>query len=94
MTETVASGGDGSRIRRFASSAVRKRQLPRGGRRSSLTLEDPFWECLCGIAEREGVTVRQLVERIDTPRAVNLSSAIRVFVLRNLRRRQRLGEST
>jgi predicted DNA-binding ribbon-helix-helix protein len=41
-----------------------------------------------GIAHREGVTTTELIERIDTERIRhNLSSAIRLFVLRHFRDR-------
>jgi predicted DNA-binding ribbon-helix-helix protein len=58
------------------------------GHKTSVSLEDQFWEGLHEIARREGVTLTELVERIDIQRTGhNLSSAIRVFVLRHFRDR-------
>jgi predicted DNA-binding ribbon-helix-helix protein len=56
------------------------------GRKTSVTLEDAFWEGLHKIACRDGLTVRQLIEGIAADRKHgNLSSAIRVFVLSQYR---------
>lgn len=65
-----------------------KRTVRRHGRRSSVVLENPFWECLCQISDREKVKLDKLVSMIDIPRADNLSSAIRVFVLNYLMERR------
>ena len=53
-----------------------------------MSLEDLFWECLCQISDREKVKLDKLVSMIDIPRADNLSSAIRVFVLNYLMERR------
>ncbi|MBJ6127350.1 ribbon-helix-helix domain-containing protein [Microvirga splendida] len=70
--------------------AVLKRSVSIAGHRTSISLEEPFWEGLREIAERETISVQALIGRIDAERGEqNLSSAIRVFVLNDLR--QRLG---
>src|SRR5215813_2477659 len=72
---------------RAINSPVVKRSIIRDGHKSSVSLEDQFWEGLREIAEREGVTVSALVGTIDHgPNRRNLSSAIRVFVLDHFRR--------
>ena len=52
------------------------------GQRTSMRLEDGFWLALAEIANRSGVSVSALCERIlrDAHRG-NRTSAIRVFVL-------------
>src|SRR5215470_4157245 len=81
-----ASNGTGS-DRRGISSAVVKRSIIRDGHKSSVSLEDQFWDALREIADHEGVTVSALVGTIDHgPNRRNLSSAIRVFVLDHFRR--------
>ncbi len=71
-----------------ASSAVTKRSLTIAGHRTSISLEDAFWAGLREIAGRRHFTPAALVEEIDRHRGeANLSSAIRVFVLDNLHRR-------
>ena len=65
-----------------------KRSVSIAGHRTSISLEEPFWEILREIAERETLSVQALIGRIDAERGEqNLSSAIRVFVLTDLRKR-------
>ncbi|MGB8841557.1 MAG: ribbon-helix-helix domain-containing protein [Aliidongia sp.] len=61
---------------------MRKRSVVIAGHRTSVSLETGFWAALREIADIRCVSVNRLVESIDTARATNLSSAIRVFVLR------------
>ena len=52
-------------------------------RRTSVSLEDAFWESLRAIATERGTSIQDLIAGIDSARhdIVNLSSAIRIFVL-------------
>lgn len=67
--------------------AVRKRSVTIAGHRTSFSLEDAFWEELVGIAARRGVALAELVVEIDSTRDGNLSSALRLFILRDLQSR-------
>jgi predicted DNA-binding ribbon-helix-helix protein len=68
------------------SGGIVKRSISIAGHRTSISLEEPFWEELRAIAAGRGVSVQALVGRIDAERGdQNLSSAIRVFVLHSLR---------
>jgi predicted DNA-binding ribbon-helix-helix protein len=63
-------------------SRIPKRSVMLVGHKTSVSLEDQFWDGLHEIAASEGVTTCALIERIDTKRTVhNLSSAIRLYVL-------------
>jgi predicted DNA-binding ribbon-helix-helix protein len=63
-------------------SRVIKRSIIRNGHRSTVSLEDQFWDCLREIAKSKKLTAARLVEQIDRQHTGdNLSSAIRVFVL-------------
>ena len=63
-------------------SAVIKRSIGVGRHKTSISLEDEFWNGLKEIAGERGMTVAELVGTIDADRPhVNLSSAIRLFVL-------------
>ena len=62
--------------------AVRKRSVEIAGHRTSVSIEQPFWDALKDLADRDGVSVNELIARIDGARGNNLSSAIRVYVLR------------
>jgi predicted DNA-binding ribbon-helix-helix protein len=65
-------------------SAVIKRSIDIGGHKTSVSLEDEFWDGLRAIAELQHLTVSTLAKRIDHERRNrNLSSAIRVFVFRH-----------
>jgi predicted DNA-binding ribbon-helix-helix protein len=67
-------------------SSVIKRSIVIGGHKTSVSLEDAFWQELKEIAKYRCVTVSQTVAEIDTRRENgNLSSAIRLFVLDHAR---------
>ena len=67
-------------------SPVIKRSIYLDGHKTSVSLEEPFWTALKQIAHAQHVTLSALVAQIDDTRdQSNLSSAIRVFVLRQSR---------
>ena len=67
-------------------SLVVKRSVMIAGHKTSVSLEDPFWSGLKEIAHSERATVSELVAKIDKKRERgNLSSAIRLFVLDQVR---------
>lgn len=66
---------------------IRKHSVVVAGHRTSVSLEDAFWQELVTIAARQGLSLNALIARIDGDRAGNLSSAIRIFVLEDLRSR-------
>lgn len=66
---------------------IRKRSVTINGHKTSISLEEPFWRALATIAAEQEIAVNALIARIDAERAGNLSSAIRVHVLRHLQDR-------
>jgi predicted DNA-binding ribbon-helix-helix protein len=67
-------------------SSNRKRSVAFGGHWTSVSLEDEFWKSLRWIAGDRGETLSGLLVKIDADRqSANLSSAIRLFVLRYYR---------
>ena len=71
---------------------IRKRSIKIAGHKTSVSLEEEFWDALNAIAEAEKVSLSTLVERIDAARANRasaggLSSALRLHVLERLRSR-------
>jgi predicted DNA-binding ribbon-helix-helix protein len=63
-------------------SPVLKRSIIIAGHKTSISLEDEFWNSFKEIASERGMTVAALVGAIDGDRThVNLSSVIRLFVL-------------
>ncbi len=65
---------------------VRKRSVLVAGHRTSVSLEDAFWRELNAIARRRGQSANALIAEIDQGRSGNLSSAVRVFILEELRK--------
>lgn len=72
-------------------SAVRKRSVAIRGHRTSFSIEQDFFDELEKIAAARSVSLAALVAEVDETRArdANLSSALRVFVFRDM-----LGRST
>ena len=69
-----------------------KHSLTLSGHRTSVSLEDEFWQAFRKIAQTRGQPINALAAEIDRERGLEmgLASAIRLFVLRDYRRR--LGE--
>lgn len=55
------------------------------GHRTSVSIETPFWDALKDIAQARGISLNHLIAEIDEARHENLSSAIRVYVLMQIR---------
>ena len=66
---------------------MKKRSVMIAGHKTSVSLEDAFWESLKRIADQRGQSLAQLIESVDRNREANLSSTLRVFVLEVLERR-------
>jgi predicted DNA-binding ribbon-helix-helix protein len=66
-------------------SSILKRSVVIGGHKTSVSLEEPFWTDLKQIARTHHVMLSTLITQIDGTRneQSNLSSEIRVFVLRH-----------
>src|SRR5215470_10714184 len=61
-------------------SLVAKRSIVAAGHKTSVSLEDAFWEGLKEIARVRSITLSELVAAIESGRRQgNLSSAIRLF---------------
>ena len=80
-----ASEESAQRNRKSAPWEMRKRSVVIAGHRTSVSLENAFWDELKVIAGTRGNTVNQIVTEIDGQRSGNLSSAIRLYVLQSLR---------
>ncbi|MDP1749470.1 MAG: ribbon-helix-helix domain-containing protein [Reyranella sp.] len=76
---------------------MHKRSVTIDGHRTSISLEDAFWTELSAIARARGLSVNALVAEIDhargtplgTAKGANLSSALRLHVLDELKKAQR-----
>jgi predicted DNA-binding ribbon-helix-helix protein len=75
-------------------SSVVKRSIVIDGHKTSVSLEDAFWSGLKEIALAQGATLSEMIAGIDTTRQQgNLSSAIRLFVLDQVRNGTRLDQT-
>lgn len=71
----------------MTEARLRKHSVLIAGHKTSVSLEDPFWDELRAAAAEKNMPLGKLIEEIDTARGGNLSSAIRLFVLDRLRER-------
>ncbi len=73
---------------------IRKRSITLHGHRTSFSVEDAFLEELKTLAARRGLSFAGLIAEIDEARPLdsNLSSALRLFVLKELK--QALAEAS
>jgi predicted DNA-binding ribbon-helix-helix protein len=70
--------------RHIRKTDVVKRSIVINGHKTSVSLENEFWQGLHEIADHNHASVAMLVEQIDRARTTcNLSSAIRVFVFKH-----------
>ena len=72
------------------STKPKKRSLTLKGHRTSVSIEDKFWEEFCKIAYKKNISVNELASQLDATReldSVSLTSLIRNFVLADLLKR-------
>ena len=72
------------------STKPKKRSLTIKGHRTSVSIEDKFWEEFCKIAYRKQVSINELAFQLDATRELNsvsLASLIRNLVLADLLKR-------
>ena len=74
---------------KMAQSKIKKRSIIINGHKTSISLEDEFWDELRALASERRVPVAALVNEIDQATEGNLSSAIRVYLLMRAQRRSR-----
>ena len=69
-----------------------KRSVRIARHNTSISLEPAFWDELKRIAAQRNCSLNQLVADVDAGRTGNLSSALRVFVVHNLKSAAGLAE--
>ena len=72
------------------STKPKKRSLTLKGHRTSVSIEDNFWEEFCKIAARQNISINELASQLDVTRELNsisLASLIRDLVLNDLLQR-------
>jgi predicted DNA-binding ribbon-helix-helix protein len=93
-SSAAKSTGTVSKQENLMKSPVVKRSIVIAGHKTSVSLEDAFWNGLKEIAGKRDLTLSDMVATIDKERRHgNLSSAIRLFVLDYYRGNNPLAES-
>lgn len=64
---------------------LKKRSIRIARHSTSLSLEAEFWDELKRLAKAQKLSLNQLVLKIDKERTGNLSSALRLYVLKELK---------
>jgi len=70
-----------NKLKQSQPAEIKKRSVIIAGHRTSISLENIFWEALRVLATNNKISINQLVTDIDRSRTGNLSSAIRTFIL-------------
>jgi predicted DNA-binding ribbon-helix-helix protein len=65
----------------MSPTTIRRHSVTLQGHRTSISLENAFWDRLRSIALRRGISINLLITEIDKTRDGNLSSALRVLAL-------------
>ncbi len=76
-----------------ATRRMTKRSVRIAGHATSLSLEEEFWRELRFVANNRKISLNRLIASVDSTRAGNLSSALRIFVL-DCYRNGELGPTT
>ncbi len=65
---------------------MKKRSVNIHGHQTSISLEEEFWDALKTEADKQNLSLNKLIAKIDDARTpdYNLSSAIRVYILKSL----------
>ena len=68
---------------------IKKRSINIHGHQTSISLEPEFWDALKSIADNKNLSLNKMIALIDDERAPenNLSSAIRIYILKSLTER-------
>jgi predicted DNA-binding ribbon-helix-helix protein len=67
------------------NAPIIKRSVMIAGHATSVSIEKPFWDEFKRLAKASNQSINELVTEIDEARSVNLSSAIRLYVLECLK---------
>ncbi|CCQ72820.1 ribbon-helix-helix domain-containing protein [Magnetospira sp. QH-2] len=63
---------------------LQKRSVNISGHATSISLEEEFWDQLKTIAKNKRLGLNDLIAEVDESRVGNLSSELRVFVLKDV----------
>ena len=73
-----------SELANIVNQPIVKHSVNISGHATSVSIEKPFWDSFKKLALANDKSINQLISEIDDARSVNLSSAIRLYVLNSL----------
>ena len=83
-----------NQLKHTEKTVVAKRSIFINGHKTSVSLENEFWDGLREIAGYETRAVALLIEQINRDRdTCNLSSAVRIFVFNHFRAREKMNSA-
>jgi len=68
-------------------ASIAKHSVLIAGHQTSVSLENAFWDAFCQIARDRGISINDLVAEVDGQRSGNLSSSIRLYVLKTFQKK-------
>jgi len=75
----------GNALTNIVNQPIVKHSVRIAGHATSVSVEKPFWDLLKNLALANDKSINQLIAEIDEARSVNLSSAVRLYVLNAVR---------
>ena len=68
---------------------IKKRSINIHGHQTSISLEPEFWDALKSLADNKNLSLNKMIALIDDERSPenNLSSAIRIYILKSITER-------
>ena len=70
------------------NAPIVKHSVNIAGHATSVSIEKPFWDAFKDLTKAQNKSINQLITEIDETRSINLSSAIRLYVLERLKGEQ------
>jgi predicted DNA-binding ribbon-helix-helix protein len=95
MEVYVSTQGRSNTTKPTPRSLIKKHSTVVFGERTSISLEDAFWEAFKEIAQKKQMTVNALIELVSEIRGDhNLSSAIRLYILNHYKQQVQAAEAS
>ena len=76
---------ENNELANILNQPVIKHSVNISGHATSVSIEKPFWDKFVNLATQDNKSINQLITEIDEARSINLSSAIRLYVLHALK---------
>ncbi len=78
-------GEESDNLADILNQPIVKHSVNIAGHATSVSIEKPFWDIFIQLASDNKKSINQLITEIDDARSINLSSAIRLYILNSLK---------